>query len=113
MIVGSIAGVAVLYELVWIANQGQLEARLHSPSNVFIGAACLLMFGWGLALVAPRVGRWFALFTLAGAAAAGAIAASGTESAFAPPLFGAAAAAGAVVFASYRGERQARRARTA
>jgi len=113
MIVGSVAGVAVLYELVSLADRGQLEARLHAPMDVYLGAGCLLVFGWGLALVAPRVGRWFAMFVVAGAAAAGAIAASGTESAYALPLFSIGAAATLVVCASFLGERQERRARTA
>jgi hypothetical protein len=113
MVVGSVAGVAVLYGLVSIANRGQLEARLHSPTDVIIGAVCLFVFGWGLALVAPKTARWFGMFTAAGAAAAGSIAASGSESLYAVPLFCVAAAAAAVVFASYRGVRQARKARTA
>ena len=112
MIVGSIAGVAVLYELVYLANQGQLEARLHSPTDVFIGAACLFVFGWGLALVAPKTARWFGMFTAAGAAAAGAIALSGNESFYALPIFSIGIAATLVVFASYRGEKQERTART-
>jgi hypothetical protein len=112
MIVGSIAGVAVLYELVSLANRGQLEARLHTPSDVFIGAACLFVFGWGLALVAPKTARWFAMFIAAGAAAAGAIALSGSENAFALPLVSIGVAAALIVFASYRGDKQERRART-
>jgi len=113
MIVGSVAGVAVLYELVLLANRGQLEARLHSSTDVYIGAACLLVFGWGLALVAPKTARWFGMLTAAGAAAAGAIAASGTEQAYALPLFSIGVAAVLVVFASFRGERQEHRAREA
>jgi hypothetical protein len=112
MVVGSLAGVAVLYGLVSTANRGQLEARLHSPMDVMIGAACLLVFGWGLALVAPRTARWLAMFTAAGAAAAGSIAASGSERLYAVPLFCVGAAAALIVFASYRGDRQARKART-
>jgi hypothetical protein len=111
MLVGSLAGVAVLYELVSLANSEQLEARLHSASNVYIAAACLFVFGWGLALVAPRVARWFAMLTVAGAAAAGAIAVSGPETAFAVPLFCVGLAAALIVLASYRGERQEHRAR--
>jgi cell division protein FtsW (lipid II flippase) len=113
MVVGSLAGVAVLYELVSLAHRGQLEARMHDPTNVMLGAACLFIFGWGLALVAPRTARWFGMFIAAGAAAAGAIAASGTENAYAIPLFCVGLAAAAVVFASFRGEKQERKARTA
>ena len=51
MVVGCLAGVAVLFELVSLAHRGQLEARLHDPVDVMLGAACLLVFGWGLALV--------------------------------------------------------------
>ena len=112
MVIGSFAGVAVLFGLVSTANQGQLEARLHSPTDVIIGAACLFVFGWGLALVAPKTARWFAMFTAAGAAAAGSIAASGSERAYATPLFCVGLAAALIVFASYRGDRQERRART-
>ncbi len=113
MIVGSVAGVAVLYELVSLANRGQLEARLHSPTDVYIGAACLFVFGWGLALVAPKTARWFGMLTAAGAAAAGAIAASGSETAFALPLVSIGVAAVLVVFASFRGERQEHKAQRA
>jgi hypothetical protein len=113
MIVGSIAGVAVLFELVSLAHRGQLEATLHSTTNVTVGAACLLVFGWGLALVAPRVGRWFGLFAAMGAGAAAAIAASGTEKAYTVPLICVGAAAMLIVFASYKGDRQERRSRRA
>jgi hypothetical protein len=113
MLVGSLAGVAVLYELMSLADRGQLEARLHSTSNVYIAAACLFVFGWGLALVAPKVARWFAMLTVAGAAAAGAVAASGSQAAFAVPLFCVGLAAALVVFASFRGEKQERKARMA
>ena len=112
MIVGSIAGVAVLYELVYLANRGQLEARLHTPTDVFIGAACLFMFGWGLALVAPKTARWFGMFTAAGAAAAGTIAMTGSENVYALPIFSIGIAAALVVFASYRGDKAERKART-
>jgi len=111
MLVGSLAGVAVLYELVSLADRGQLEAHLHTASDVYIGAACLFVFGWGLALVAPKAARWFAMFIVAGAAAAGAIAAKGSESMFALPLFSVGLAAILIVFASYRGDRQEHKAR--
>ena len=111
MVVGSLAGLAVLFELVALANGGKLEAQLHSPTDVMIGAACLFVFGWGLALVAAHTARWFGLFVVAGAAAAGAIAASGSEHDFAGPLFCVGLAAALVVFASFRGDRQTRRAR--
>ena len=113
MVVGSLAGVAVLYELVSLAHQGQLANRLHSPTDVMLGAACVFVFGWGVALVTPRVGRWFGMFTATGAAAAGAIAASGAESDYTVPLLCVGAAAMLMVWASYRGDRQTRRARTA
>ena len=112
MVVGCLAGVAVLFELVSLAHRGQLEARLHDPVDVMLGAACLFIFGWGLALVAPKVARWLAMFTAMGAGAAAAIAASGNESAFTVPLLCVGAAAVLLVFASYRGDRQERRART-
>ena len=113
MVVGSLAGVAVLFELVSLAHRGQLEARLHSPTNVALGAACLFIFGWGLALVAPKVARWFGLFVATGAGAAAAVAASGAEKAYTVPLLGVGGAALLMVFASYKGDRQERRARTA
>jgi peptidoglycan/LPS O-acetylase OafA/YrhL len=113
MVVGSLAGVALFYELVLLAHRGQLETRMHDPANVMLGAACFFVFGWGLALVAPRTARWLGMFTAAGAAAAGAIAASGTETAYAVPLFCVGLAAAIVVFASFRGEKQERKARTA
>jgi len=113
MVVGSLAGVAVLFELVSLAHRAQLESQLHDPVDVMLGAACLFVFGWGLALVAPRVARWFAMFVAMGAAAAAAVAAKGTESAYTIPLLCVGVAAVFVVFASYRGDRQERRARTA
>jgi hypothetical protein len=111
MLVGSVAGVAVLFELVSLADRGQLETHLHTASDVYIGAACLFVFGWGLALVAPKTARWFAMFIVAGAAAAGALAAKSTESTFAVPLLCVGLAAVLVVFASFRGDRQEHRAR--
>jgi len=113
MVVGSLAGVAVFYELVSLANRGQLETRLQSPTDVMLGAACLFVAGWGLALVAPRVARWLGLFTVTGAAAAATIAASGNENAFTVPLLCVGAAAMLMVWASYRGDRQESRARRA
>jgi len=112
MVVGSLAGVAVLFQLVWITNHNQLAERFHSPDNVWIGAACLFVFGWGLALVAPSVARWFGGLVAAGAFAAGSIAASGSESAYAPPLFVVGLAAALIVLASFKGDNQLRRART-
>jgi hypothetical protein len=85
---------------------------MHAPVDVMLGAACLFVFGWGLALVAPKVARWLALFTAMGAGAAAAIAAKGTESAYTVPLVCVGAAAILVVFASYRGDHQEHRART-
>ena len=113
MVVGSLAGVAVFFELVSLAHHGQLEARLQSPTNVMLGAACLFVFGWGLALVAPKIARWLGLFTATGAGAAASIAASGNESAYSLPLLCVGAAAMLIVWASYRGDRQERRARRA
>jgi len=113
MVVGSLAGVAVFYELVSLAHRGQLTAKLHSPGNVWLGAACVFVFGWGLALVAPRVARWFGMFTAAGGWAAGAIAASGNESAYAVPLLCVGLAGALVVLASHRSENQRGRALTA
>jgi hypothetical protein len=112
MVVGSLAGVAVLYELVSLAHRGQLASRLHSTDNVWLGAACLFMFGWGLALVAPRVARGLGMVTAAGAWAAGSIAASGNESAYAVPLLCLGLAAVLVVIASFRTENQFRPPRT-
>jgi peptidoglycan/LPS O-acetylase OafA/YrhL len=112
MIVGCLAGVAVFFELVSLAHGGELDTRLHSPVDVMLGAACVFVFGWGLALVAPKVARWLALFTATGAAAAAAIAASGSENAYTIPLLCVGVASVLIVFASYRGERQERRART-
>jgi hypothetical protein len=112
MVVGSLAGVAVFFELVALADRGQLDAQLHAPVDVMLGAACLFVFGWGLALVAPKVARWFAMFIAMGAGAAAAVAAKGIESAYTIPLLCVAAAAILVVFASYRGDHQERRART-
>ena len=52
MVVGSIAGVAVLYELVSLAHRSQLATKLHSPTNVWLADACVFFFGWGMALAA-------------------------------------------------------------
>ncbi len=111
MIVGSLAGVAVLYELVSLAHGDQLEAQLHSPSALWTGAACMFVFGMGLAMVAPRVARGFASFTAVGALAAASVAASGTEAAYAGPLACVGTAAALVVAASFRRSRWRNRAR--
>jgi hypothetical protein len=113
MVVGSLAGVAVFYELVSLAHRGQLAAKVHSPSNIWLGAACVFSFGWGLALMAPKVARWFGMFTAVGGWAAGAIAASGNESSYAVPLLCLGLAGALVVLASYRSENQRGRALTA
>ena len=113
MLVGSLAGVAVLYELVSMAHNDQLAARLHSPSNVWLLAVCVFVFGWGLATIASRVGRWFGLFAAAGGWAAGSIAASNGQKDYAVPLLCLGLAAALMVFASFRGDRQLRRSRTA
>ena len=86
MVVGSLAGVAVLYELVLLTHRHQLAARLHTPNNVWLAAACLFCFGWGLAMVAPKVARPFGMFVAAGSWAAGALAAYGDQETFAVPL---------------------------
>lgn len=111
MVVGSLAGVAVLFQLVWISHHNQLGARFGSPDNVWIAAACFFVFGWGLALVAPKVARSLAMFTAAGAWAAGSIAASGGESEYAIALLCLGLAAAIVVLASFKGDRQMGRAR--
>jgi len=111
MVVGSLAGVAVLFELVWMSNHNQLAERFHSPDNVWIAAACFFVFGWGLALVAPRVARWLGMFTAAGAWAAASIAASGNEPDYVLPLICVGVAAALMVLASFKGEHQIRRAR--
>ena len=88
------------------------DLRRAHQTAVMLGAACLFVFGWGLALVAPKVARWFAMFVAMGAGAAAAVAAKGAESPYTVPLLCVGVAAILVVFASYRGDRQERRART-
>src|SRR4051812_32089092 len=112
MIVGSLAGVAVLCQIVWVADHGELAVRFHNPGNVWIAAACLFIFGWGLALVAPKVARWLAMFSAAGLWAAGSIAANGNERAYALPLLVGGLFAAVVVLASFKGDNQLRKART-
>ena len=114
MIVGSLAGVAVLYELVVLAHRTELASRLHSPSNVWVGAACLLVVGWAVAMAAPRVARWFGMFVAAGGFAAGALAGYGqTEAAYALPLLGLGLVGTIIVVASYFNEQQVHRGRAA
>jgi predicted outer membrane lipoprotein len=79
---------------------------------VWLGAACLFVFGYGLALVAPRVARWFGMFTAAGGWAAGSIAAYGGESLYAVPLLCLGLAAALIVLGAHWTEHQQRRART-
>jgi hypothetical protein len=112
VVVGSVAGVAVLYELVSLAHRKELAAQLHSPTNVWLGAACLFVFGYGLALVAPRVARWLGMFTAAGGWAAGSIAAYGGESLYAVPLLCLGLAAALIVLGAVRTEHQQRSPRT-
>jgi hypothetical protein len=114
MVVGSLAGVAVLYELVVLAHRNELATQLHSPSNVWVGAACLLVVGWGLAMAVPRVARWFGMFAAAGGFAAGALAGyRQTEVAFALPLLGLGLVGAIVVVASYFNEQGVHRSRAA
>ena len=113
MVAGTLAGVAVFYELVSLAHRSQLTAKLHSPDNVWLGTACVFIFGWGVGLMAFRVARWFGMFTAVGGWAAGAIAASGNESAYAVPLLCLGLAGALVVLASHRSENQRGRALTA
>jgi len=112
VVVGSVAGVAVLYELVSLAHRSELARQLHSPTNVYLAAACLFVFGYGLAQVAPGVARGFGMFTAAGAWAAGSIAAYGHEPLYAVPLLCLGLAAALVVIAALRTSHQQRRART-
>jgi hypothetical protein len=111
MVVGSLAGIAVLYELVLLTHQNQLSSRLHSPGNVWLVAACLFIFGWGLALVAPRVARSFGVFAAVGGWTAGSLAAYGNQKTFAMPLLGVGLAAAVVVLASFLNEHRLRRTR--
>jgi hypothetical protein len=112
VVLGSVAGVALLYELLSFAHRSEPGAQFHSPSNVWLGAACLFVFGYGLALVAPRVARWFGMFTAAGGWAAGSIAAYGNETLYAVPLLCLGLVAAVIVLASFRNENQQRRPRT-
>jgi ABC-type dipeptide/oligopeptide/nickel transport system permease component len=112
MVAGSLIGVAVLYELVSLAYRNELADRLHSPTNVWLAAACVFVFGWGLALVAPRAARWLGMLTAAGAWAAGSIAAYGNQKIYAVPLLCLGFAAALVVIAAFRNESQQRRPRT-
>ncbi|MCU1448097.1 MAG: hypothetical protein JWP02_267 [Acidimicrobiales bacterium] len=110
MVVGSLAGVAVLYELVLLAHRKELATQLHSPGNVWVGAACLLIVGWAMAMAAPRVARWFGMFVAAGGFAAGAVAGYGqTEVAYALPLLGFGLVGAVIVVASYLNEQQVHR----
>jgi hypothetical protein len=114
MVVGSLAGVAVLYELVVLAHRSELATQLHSPGNVWVGAACLLVVGWAMAMAAPRVARWFGMFVAAGGWAAGAIAGyRQTEVAYALPLLGFGLVGAIIVVATYFNEQKVHRSRAA
>jgi len=88
MILGSIAGVAVLYELVQTAHHHQLADRLHSPADTWLAAGALFVVCFFLTMAVPRIVSWFSLFVMIGAFAAGSIAASNDQANFAVPLLG-------------------------
>src|SRR5205823_13614327 len=76
MVLGSIAGVAVLYELVQSAHQHELTTRFQSPTNVWVAAGALFIVGWLLTFAVPRVIGWFSLFVMIGGFAACSVAAA-------------------------------------
>jgi hypothetical protein len=112
VVIGSLAGVALLYELVSMTHHHELVARLESPDNVWLAAACLFVFGWALALVWPRMVSRFALFATAAGWAAGAMAAYSNQTVFALPLIGFGLAGAAVAMVAFQSESQVRRPRT-
>ena len=113
MVLGSIAGVALLYELVQSAHQHQLADRLHSTTDVWIGAAVFFLLGWMLTFAVPRVIGWFALFAMIGGWAAGSLAAYSNQATFAVPLLGLGVAGGAVAVVAFHSDSGMRRPRAA
>ena len=111
MVLGSIAGVALLYELVQTAHEHLLAERMHAPSNVWAAAAGLFFGGLALAYVVPRFVSWFGLFAMVAGWAAGSIAASTNQSPFAVPLLGLGLAGAAVAVVSFYSDRFLRRPR--
>ena len=113
MVLGSIAGVAVLYELVQSAHQHQLADRLQSPTDVWVAAGALFLIGWMLTFAVPRVVGWFTVFVTVGAWAAGSVAATSNQGSYAVPLLGLGVASGAVAALAFLSESRIRPPRAA
>jgi len=113
MVLGSIAGVALLYELVQTAHHHELAERLQSPSDVWIAAGVFFLIGWMLTFAIPRVIGWFALFVMVGGWATGSLAAYSNQASFAVPLLGLGLAGGAVAVVAFHSESRVRPPRAA
>lgn len=113
MVLGSIAGVAVLYELVQSAHQHKLADRFHSPANIWWVAAVLFIVGWLLTYAWHRVVGWFALFLMIAGWAAGSLAAYNNQGSYAVPLLGLGLAAGALAVVAFHTDSGLRRPRAA
>jgi hypothetical protein len=113
MVLGSIAGAALFYELIQTAHQHQLAERLHSPTDVWIGAGVFFLLGWLLTFAVRRIVGWFALFVMIGSWAASGIAASSNQMAYAVPLLGVGLAAGALAVVAFETDSNLRRPRAA
>src|SRR6266568_4075135 len=75
MLVGTVAGMAVLYELVSWAAHRQLSQHLHSPSDVWLTAVLMIVIGIPAAVSFPRLVRSFAFLVAVAAAVAASVAA--------------------------------------
>jgi hypothetical protein len=111
MVLGSIAGVALLYELMQTAHQHQLAQRLHAPSDVWAAGAAVLFGGLAVAYVAPRFVSWFGLFVMIAGWSSGSVAAYSNQGAYAIPLLGLGLAGAAVAVISFYSDKSLRRPR--
>src|SRR5438132_12964159 len=88
MLVGAVAGMAVLYELVSWAAHRELSQHLHSPSDVWLTAILMIVIGVPAAVSFPRLVRSFAFFVAVAAAVAASLAAYSNQKTYAVPLLG-------------------------
>ena len=112
MLLGTVAGGTIIYELVSWAATGDLSRRVHDPANLLAATAVMVGLGLPAAMALPRAVCPFAFLTAAAAAAASGLAVSGDQHLYAVPLVSLAGASVVVGWASLRLGNRTRRPRT-
>ena len=112
MLLGTVAGGTIMYELVSWAATGELSRHVHGPANLLVATAAMVGLGLPAAMALPRTVCPFAFLTAAAAAAASGLAVSGDQHLYAVPLVSLAGASVVVGWASLRLGNRSRRPRT-